>query len=402
MNNRYKLSHFIEENHRLRSELQKKSQELEDYKSSEKEAESSHPAGHWNDHGYLPPTKSPIEGRIKMGSDFALYDSSTVVHNKDFRETQKVTEAVTMVPSGRTTANNGGMFSSASTSSLSPSRYQLEREYDPQFNVTGHGLGPISKVSNAYIPSNPSNQAVIDTRDQEQEILLLRKHVADYSIKAIPWILEVLCPNYKVGNEGEPFANWNSHNTPYTATLEDPNSYSPYLTPVLEEPGSSFSEAADDDPLPTVESLQISGEAFPGRELLASGYSRNGTTSCNFEWVRHMEDGSVNYIEGAKQPTYVVTADDVDTYLAIEVQPMDDRKRKGELVKLFANENRKIVCDPDMHDHIRKALQTGHAEYKLSLWVFIPYESRMEFFIYGLGSVEIRLRVEQDSAAIRW
>lgn len=31
---------------------------------------------------------------------------------------------------------------------------------------------------------------------------------------------------------------------------------------------------------------------------------------------------------GAKQPNYLVTADDVDAYLAIEVQPLDDRKRK--------------------------------------------------------------------------
>lgn len=79
------------------------------------------------------------------------------------------------------------------------------------------------------------------------------------------------------------------------------------------------------------------------------------------QWVRHLEDGSVNYIEGimfspaarklllyfifvytttkgkqklplpgvgAKQPTYLVTADDVDSLLAIEVQPLDDRKRK--------------------------------------------------------------------------
>jgi len=44
--------------------------------------------------------------------------------------------------------------------------------------------------------------------------------------------------------------------------------------------------------------------------------------------VRHLEDGSVNFIEGASQPSYVVTADDVDTLLAIEVQPLDDRKRK--------------------------------------------------------------------------
>ncbi|XP_071703705.1 uncharacterized protein [Rutidosis leptorrhynchoides] len=81
-----------------------------------------------------------------------------------------------------------------------------------------------------------------------------------------------------------------------------------------------------------------------------------------------MEDGSVSYIEGAKQPNYIVTADDVDRYLAIEVQPMDNRKRKGELVKVFANEHTKIVCDPEKHDRIREALQAGHAEHKLSLW----------------------------------
>jgi hypothetical protein len=31
---------------------------------------------------------------------------------------------------------------------------------------------------------------------------------------------------------------------------------------------------------------------------------------------------------GALQPTYLVTADDVDSLLAVEVQPLDDRKRK--------------------------------------------------------------------------
>jgi hypothetical protein len=33
-------------------------------------------------------------------------------------------------------------------------------------------------------------------------------------------------------------------------------------------------------------------------------------------------------VVGAKQPSYLVTADDVDSLLAIEVQPLDDRKRK--------------------------------------------------------------------------
>ncbi|XP_028064017.1 uncharacterized protein LOC114267207 [Camellia sinensis] len=130
-------------------------------------------------------------------------------------------------------------------------------------------------------------------------------------------------------NERDP-SNWGSKNSPFSTSLDDPtSSYSPYLAPVLEGPSSSFSEAGDDDPLPAIEGLQISGDACPGHDLQASGFSINGTTSCNFEWVRHLEDGSFNYIEGAKQPNYLVTADDVDTYLAIEVQPLDDRKRKS-------------------------------------------------------------------------
>jgi hypothetical protein len=84
----------------------------------------------------------------------------------------------------------------------------------------------------------------------------------------------------------------------------------------------------DDAPLPALENLQISGEPYPGHELQACGYSINGTTSCNFEWVCHLEDGSVNYIDGAKKPNYLVTADDVGLCLAIEVQPLDDRNRK--------------------------------------------------------------------------
>ncbi|KAJ4973346.1 hypothetical protein NE237_006520 [Protea cynaroides] len=170
-------------------------------------------------------------------------------------------------------------------------------------------------------------------------------------------------------NVREPSSNWGSGNSPRMMPMhDDPNSsLPPYLPPVLEEPSSSFSEAAEDDPLPAIEGLQISGEAFPGRELLACGYSINGTTSCNFEWVRYLEDGSVNYIEGAKQPTYLITADDVDSYVAIEVQPLDNRKRKGELVKVFANDQRKITCDPEMQEQIEKTLYSGHASYEVTL-----------------------------------
>ncbi|KAG5542075.1 hypothetical protein RHGRI_021805 [Rhododendron griersonianum] len=177
-------------------------------------------------------------------------------------------------------------------------------------------------------------------------------------------------------NESEPNANWVSKNSPYSTPVDDPtSSYSPYLPPVLEEPSSSYSEvnslpypAGEDDPLPGIEDLQISGDAFPGKELQACGISINGTTSCNFEWVRHLEDGSMNYIEGAKQPKYLVTADDIDTVLAIEVQPLDDKKRKGEIVTVFANGHRKITCDPNMQNSIVKTLHNGHASFRVSSW----------------------------------
>lgn len=41
--------------------------------------------------------------------------------------------------------------------------------------------------------------------------------------------------------------------------------------------------AADDDPLPAIEELQITGDPYPGREIQACGFSVNGTSSCNFE-----------------------------------------------------------------------------------------------------------------------
>ncbi|KAJ0266120.1 Uncharacterized protein HA466_0001700 [Hirschfeldia incana] len=236
--------------------------------------------------------------------------------------------------------------------------------------------------------------------------------------------------------EVQPDTNQTLENANFAAEFDDPSpSNYPNLPPVLEEPTSSFSEAAEDDPLPGIADLQISGDPFPGRELLASGHSIHGTTKCNFEWVRHLEDGSVNYIEGAKKPNYLVTADDVDLYLAIEVHPLDDNNRKGELVKVFANENCKITCHPEMQSHIEKNLHNSHASFKVSyaigymdIWeaatlsikkegysikptndpvitekfssstaVMIPFEQPADFVIIGSDGVEHLFRVDNDA-----
>ncbi|XP_010452834.1 PREDICTED: uncharacterized protein LOC104734867 isoform X1 [Camelina sativa] len=229
--------------------------------------------------------------------------------------------------------------------------------------------------------------------------------------------------------------NQTLENSTYVAVDDPSPSNYPILAPVLEEPSSSISEAADEDPLPGIADLQISGEPFPGRELQVSGHSINGTTKCNFEWVRHLEDGSVNYIDGAKRPNYLVTADDVDLYLAIEVHPLDDKNRKGELVRVFANENCKITCHPEMQSHIEKSLYNGHALYKVTysigymdIWeaatlsikkegysikpnndpvitekfssstaIVIPFDQPADFVIIGTDGVEHLCRVENDA-----
>ncbi|XP_072955456.1 uncharacterized protein [Typha angustifolia] len=121
--------------------------------------------------------------------------------------------------------------------------------------------------------------------------------------------------------------------------------------------------------LPSIEGFQIDGEAKPGFRLQACGFPINGTTLCIFQWVRLLPNGTEQYIEGASLPEYVVTADDVDTLLAVDCTPMDDNGRQGELVRQYANYQNKIICDPEMQHEINTYISTGRAIFDLSLLV---------------------------------
>ncbi|KAK0599333.1 hypothetical protein LWI29_004340 [Acer saccharum] len=118
---------------------------------------------------------------------------------------------------------------------------------------------------------------------------------------------------------------------------------------------------------PGIENFQIIGEATPGEKLLGCGFPVRGTTLCMFQWVRHLQDGTRHYIEGATNPEYVVTADDVDKLIAVECIPMDDQGRQGELVRLFANDQNKIRCDPDMQSEIDSHISRGEATFSVLL-----------------------------------
>ncbi|KAF7844650.1 uncharacterized protein G2W53_001555 [Senna tora] len=94
---------------------------------------------------------------------------------------------------------------------------------------------------------------------------------------------------------------------------------------------------------PGIENFQIIGDAVPGEKLLGCGYQVRGTSLCMFQWVRHLQDGTRHYIEGATNPEYVVTADDVDKLIAVECIPMDDKGRQ----------DHKGISDGEMCNNIR-------------------------------------------------
>ncbi|KAI8547076.1 hypothetical protein RHMOL_Rhmol07G0166900 [Rhododendron molle] len=71
-------------------------------------------------------------------------------------------------------------------------------------------------------------------------------------------------------------------------------------------------DGPDSEEGPGIEDFQIIGEAKPGYRLQGCGFPVRGTPLCMFQWVRHLQDGTRHYIEGATEPEYVVTADDVD------------------------------------------------------------------------------------------
>ncbi|XP_020888720.1 uncharacterized protein LOC9320461 isoform X2 [Arabidopsis lyrata subsp. lyrata] len=118
---------------------------------------------------------------------------------------------------------------------------------------------------------------------------------------------------------------------------------------------------------PGIDGFQIIGDAIPGEKVLGCGFPVRGTTLCMFQWVRHLEDGTRQYIEGATHPEYVVTADDVDKLIAVECIPMDDQGRQGELVRLFANDQNKIRCDTEMQAEIDTYISRGQASFNVQL-----------------------------------
>ncbi|KAL5219141.1 hypothetical protein ABZP36_019825 [Zizania latifolia] len=156
--------------------------------------------------------------------------------------------------------------------------------------------------------------------------------------------------------------------------------------------------SADGDPLPGIEGFQISGHPIPGSTLTACGFPTNGTTLCNFQWVRYLENGTRQSIEGATVYDHVVTADDVDTILAVDCTPMDDNGRQGELVTEYANGGKKLTCDQEMQSTIDVCISNGRAQF--NVFVLQGYSSdEWELAILTLKRTGYHIKVKDEVLA---
>lgn len=197
-------------------------------------------------------------------------------------------------------------------------------------------------------------------------------------------------------SHGFSFDRENLGNVPNALDLRvarGPDEMNAWFPSTHDEIASSTSEGG-----PGIEGFQIIGEATPGEKLLGCGYPVRGTTLCMFQWVRHLQDGTRHYIEGATNPEYVVTADDVDKLIAVECIPMDDQGRQGELVRRFANDQNKIKCDPDMQSEIDAYISRGHATF--SVLMLMDSSENWEQATLILRQSIYRIKIDSTEAII--
>ncbi|KAF3336001.1 hypothetical protein FCM35_KLT20508 [Carex littledalei] len=149
---------------------------------------------------------------------------------------------------------------------------------------------------------------------------------------------------------------------------------------------------------PSIEGFQITGVAIPGNMLTACGFPTNGTTLCIFQWVRYHENGTRQSIEGATVPEYYVTADDVDTLLAVDCTPMDDNGRQGELVRQFANNQNKITCDPEMQHKLDSYISSGKATF--NIFSLVDSSDDWELALLTLKRSTYQIKIQSTDSVI--
>ncbi|KAK6796694.1 hypothetical protein RDI58_004395 [Solanum bulbocastanum] len=192
----------VDENNRLRTELQNKILEVEKYRSGELKGQTPHSVGqldHLNEAdgahpstlgfgSQLPELRNMdsigrnLSSNMFLAKDTRQNDLDLTLPNQGESQAKysKVNGTLRALPGGLTTTDNSGVshFSSPSAS-FSPNRYQIEGEYDRQLNLSGQGLMPVA----AEVNSSMKKDLVLKIQEHEQEVVQMRKYLSEYSIK---------------------------------------------------------------------------------------------------------------------------------------------------------------------------------------------------------------------------
>ncbi|XP_031255725.1 uncharacterized protein LOC116113702 isoform X2 [Pistacia vera] len=273
-------------------------------------------------------------------------------------------------------------------------QWKIRSSYDRTRELTvvaGTHVAPGSLDMHGFSPYNPYANIRNESTDN------MPRHYNDNGLAEIKKLM--------LNNQmQQPFNNYNSNrqgvNIIPSSTLDkvvQEKSPGEMADNVLFHPHSANDEIASSvsEEGPGIEGFQIIGEAIPGEKLLGCGYPVRGTTLCMFQWVRHLQDGTRQYIEGATNPEYVVTADDVDKLIAVECIPMDDQGRQGEIVRLFANDQNKITCDLDMQREIDTHISQGQAAFSVLRLMDSSENWEPAILILGRSSYQVRINTTE-------
>ncbi|GFZ15806.1 hypothetical protein Acr_25g0002150 [Actinidia rufa] len=180
----------------------KKLEELNAEKSDNSTGRRPSLVDHWDDHAEGPRSLHELDSSVVSQGDgvtstsgtFLSQPSGTVIqqirNNEDHAmqtraeshsESIKIDGSLKVLSGGQRTVDSAGFSQfSLHLHHFSPRRHQMEVESDPQFNLSGHGLMPMAEVNNSSVWKQ---DVFVKIREHEEEILQLRKLLADYSIK---------------------------------------------------------------------------------------------------------------------------------------------------------------------------------------------------------------------------
>ncbi|RAL48919.1 hypothetical protein DM860_001239 [Cuscuta australis] len=239
--------------------------------------------------------------------------------------------------------------------------------------------GSLKVGSFGFIPMN--NQVPGSSMHMDEQILNDQGNIGTQISSLSP------NPNLNIPNDSGNLFSGNGLNVNYGEKPNEPDQF-PW--------GNKLSNSMSTEGRgPGIEGFQIIGDATPGGRLQGCGYPVQGTSLCMFQWVRHNPDGTRQYIEGATNPEYVVTADDVDKFISVECIPMDEQGNQGELVRLFANDQNKITCDHGMQWDIDANVSNGKAAFDVLMLVDSSENWEPATFFLSQSSFQVQLHRSQ-------